>query len=48
MAVPANGVVSLDIRLTIRFVLNSGSIGAIFGPDPFGVMSPGVIVRKWL
>jgi hypothetical protein len=48
MAVPPNGVVSLDIRFTIRFLSYSGSIGAVFGPDPFGVMSPGVIVTKWV
>ena len=48
MAVPANGVVSLDLRLSINFELNWGTIDAIFGPDPFDVMSPGVIVTKWL
>ena len=48
MAVPANGVVSLNLSLSINFELYWGTIDAIFGPDPFGVMSPGVIVTKWL
>jgi len=48
MAVPANGVVSLNLSLSVNFDLNWGTFDAIFGPDPFGVMSPGVIVTKWL
>ena len=48
MAVPANGVVSLTLSLSINFELNWGTIDAIFGPDPFSVMSPGVIVTKWV
>jgi hypothetical protein len=48
MAVPANGVVLLNVSLGLSFELYWGSIDAIFGPDPFGVMSPGVIVTKWV
>jgi hypothetical protein len=48
IAVPANGVVSLLVSVLVRWWVNCGSIDAIFGPDPFGVMSPGVIVTKWV
>ena len=48
IAVPANGIVSLLLSVSVRWWVNCGSIDAIFGPDPFGVTSPGVIVTKWM
>ena len=48
IAVPANGVVSLLVSVLVEWSVTVGSIDAYFGPDPFGVMSPGVIVTKWV
>jgi hypothetical protein len=48
IAVPANGVVLLVVNISVDWGFDFGSIDAIFGPDPFDVMSPGVIVTQWV
>jgi hypothetical protein len=48
IAVPANGVVLLVVSISVNWGVDAGSIDVDFGPDPFNVMSPGVIVTQWV